>query len=322
MKPALPIASLLLIASTASAQLSVLPQVGVENTATSFSVNDFRYKPLTTQLSPKASVRLDYRFKGGHGPFAGVATSPALVAVNFADPATIKDNFTSATKGLQLRVESGYQYTSPAIFFKKKPAATAKNSKPSISTQRHTYSSPSNNSNSYRQGRCGGSSTYRSSHGSRENTITIVRVKAKPDNRMNMRIQPSAGIAYRPATGSTLEKNASNYTYNAGNWNTSFISGLGLEFGRGSQRLLNVGVHHAKSLGNQSETLTSDLNTKATTNLRSSASSWGLTVGVPFTLSKKKAPVKVVEVIRQYNREKSDESRKCGSYQSRCTRKI
>jgi hypothetical protein len=266
-------------------------------------------------------VRIDYRFKGGHGPFAGVATSPALVAVNFTDPAAIKDNFTSATKGLQLRVESGYQYTSPAIFFKKKAASTGKNSKPSISTQRHTYSSPNNSYNSYRQGRCGSSSTYKSGHGSRENTITIVRVKAKPDNRMNMRIQPSAGIAYRPATGNTLEKTPAGYTYNAANWNTSFISGVGFEFGKGTQRLLTLGVHHAKSLGNESETLTSDLNTKATTNLKSTASSWGLTVGVPFTLSKKKAPVKVVEVIRQYNREKS-ENPKCGSYEGRCTRKI
>jgi len=69
MKPTLLITLLILMVSTASAQLSIVPQVGFENAATSFSVNDFRYHPLTSEISPKATVRIDYRFKGGHGPF-------------------------------------------------------------------------------------------------------------------------------------------------------------------------------------------------------------------------------------------------------------
>jgi hypothetical protein len=267
-------------------------------------------------------VRVDYRFKGGHGPFAGVATSPALVAVNFADPATMKDNFTSATKGMQLRVESGYQYTSPAIFFKKKPAPPVNINKSAASRGRYHSYAPSENYNSYRQGRCGSSSSYKSNQSSNNNHSKLIRVAAKPDNRMNMRIQPSAGLAYRPATGNTLEKNGAGYTYTAGNWNTAVISGVGFEFARGMQRLLTVGVHHAKSLNSTTEAVTSDLNNKATSYLKSSAASWGLTVGVPFTLSKKKAAIKVVEVKREYIQEKSENKSKCGSYQGRCTRKI
>ncbi len=317
MRPTLPLAILLLAGSGASAQLSILPNVGIERSSSSFSINDFRYSPVATQLAPKASVRLDYRFKTGHGPFVGAGTSPALVDINFRDAATVKDNFTTTTKQLQWRLEGGYQYTSPAIFFKKKPASTSTVT-PSVRRNYH----PSQGQNTYPQGRCG-SYNYQNRCGSKSSSNSKSKmVAAKPDNRLNMRIQPSAGIAYRPSTGNTLERNASSYSYIAGNWNTAIISGMALEFGKGVQRMVTLGVHYTKGLGNQGESITSDVNTKASADLHSSSSAWGLTIGVPFTLSKKKTPIKIMEPKQEYRQEKTEYKKKCGSYQGRCTRSI
>jgi hypothetical protein len=62
------------------AQLSIVPQIGMENTRTSVSYNDQNaFVPLGGQLSPQLALRMDYKFKQQHGPFLGVSTSRSVV---------------------------------------------------------------------------------------------------------------------------------------------------------------------------------------------------------------------------------------------------
>lgn len=295
MKPVALLSMLFLLTATASAQFTLLPQVGFEGSKTSVQQNNLpSFSPLGQESALKAALRLDYRFKGGHGPFVGVASSPAVVAVNFMDPSNVANTYKAAAGSLQWRLEGGYQYSSKPIYFKK---SSSKN-EASKATAQKTEVRKSCGSSSY--GRCGSQKTM---------------TRVKPNKSLNMRLQPSAGVAYIPSVKEDLATEGNGYQYNAGNWKTAVVSGLGFEFGRGAQRLLTLGVYYTKGLGNLgTKTLTTAENGKTSiTNFTSKASSWTMTIGVPFSLTKaKKEPVvKTVEPEeKQYYRTKS----RCGSY--------
>ncbi len=270
---AFPCLLFLLIGSAANSQFSLLPQIGFEQSRTTIEYNDAaHFKPLGLQGNLQASLRADYRIKRGHGPFVSFSSSPATVKINFTDPESLKDNYQANKSSLQWRVVGGYQYSSKPIYFRK---PIAKNTELKTNTEKTGIRKS-----------CG-SNAYRSHCGEKNN-----RSLAKKDSRLNMRLQPSLGIAYRPDNDNDLSKSGSQYKYNAGNWNTALISTLGFEFAKGVKRLFTLSVFHTKGLDDGAQTINTVSNNKSTvTYLESEASSWGMNVGIPFSLTKKKQAV-------------------------------
>jgi len=78
------LAGILFIASAVSAQkLSLTPQVGFENSKTSVNYNNLRsFIPLNGNFNPQLSLRLDYKFKQGFGPYIGASTSRSVVMMS------------------------------------------------------------------------------------------------------------------------------------------------------------------------------------------------------------------------------------------------
>jgi hypothetical protein len=141
---------------------------------------------------------------------------------------------------------------------------------------------------------------------------------------MNMRIQPFAGMAWIPNPKAAVKTIDAMYQYNAGNWSTALIAGTNFEVGKGTQRKFVVGVQYLKGLGNlDNETLvTGKENIASTTQLKSSASAWNISVGVPLSLGKKKtavqqttvtAPAVVPEVKKEAPKKQS-----CQKYRTSC----
>jgi hypothetical protein len=295
----------LLLSSAASAQLTLLPQVGVESSKTSVQYNDLSsFSPLGSEASARASVRLDYRLKGGHGPFLGAATSPSPVEYNFTNPTTGGESFQASTGNLQWRLEGGWMYSSKPITFKKNKAPTTAQS--TQTTEETVVVKKS----------CG-SYVYKSHcNSSREKTAAPPAEKTA----LTMRIQPFVGAAYNPSTGEDIIEAPADYTYKAGNWNTAFLAGTGFEFGKGSRRLFTINVQYLKGLGNLDEkTLVAETDGKVTTTrLSSSMSSWNVALGLPFTLGKKKAAPAPQQKAEPQTKQKS----KCGEYRYKCTRKV
>jgi hypothetical protein len=126
----------------------------------------------------------------------------------------------------------------------------------------------------------------------------------KQNAALNMRLQPSLGIAYRPDGDNGLSKNGNQYEYKAGNWNTALLSGLGFEFAKGAKRLFTLSVFHTKGLDDGKQTINSFSNGKNNvTYLESEASSWGMSVGIPISLIKKKQMV-----VRSQQQQKTNKS--------------
>jgi hypothetical protein len=297
----------LIATSATNAQLTILPQVGFERSATNLQINNLgSFSPMDAQGTLKANIRADYKFKGGHGPFAGFGTSPATVAFKFTDPANAMNNFRTATNNLQWRLEGGYQYTSAPIYFKKKSTAA-----PSGLSSLHLRSKYKNAPESDRptvqkvftEKSCG-------SYSIRSHCEKKVMAFKKKDERLNMRIQPSVGMAYRPSVDESFERDGNSYQYNAGNWKSAVISGLAFELAKGAKRQATVGVHYTKGIGIEKETLNTVTDSKpSTTYFSSNASSWAVTLGVPISLAKKQTPVKEVKVIEY---KKTEYKSKCG----------
>jgi opacity protein-like surface antigen len=122
MKPAaFTLMLVLFVTITANAQLSFLPQVGLEQSKTSLGINDLpSFSPMGVNNYLKANLRMDYRFKNGHSPYISFGTSPGVVEYSFADPSNAANNFKTAAGSLQFRMEGGYQYSSKAHYFKEK----------------------------------------------------------------------------------------------------------------------------------------------------------------------------------------------------------
>lgn len=262
-------ALLLATGTMTHAQLSFLPQVGFEQSRTTLNYNALSTSGIEGAL--KANLRADYRLKGGHGPFINLGTSPAPVNFAFNNTGDLVKNFQATKNNLQFRIETGYQYTSKPIQFKKSPSLpTAETSETLIekSTQKKSC----------------GSAAYQSNCSNKKKSVKKVVV---PNNNLNMRLQPSLGFAYVPSNNESIKQTADGFEYNATAWKTAIVPAMGFEFAKGRQRLLTLTVFCTKPLGLQDETVTTSVNSKAVvTHLNPCASTWGMMVGVPFSFAK------------------------------------
>ena len=281
---------LLFIACAVNAQqLSLNPQVGFENSKTAINYNDLgSFSPLGGEFNPQVSLRLDYKFKQGFGPYLGISTSRSVVAYSFSDVENGMNLYSATKANMQMRLEAGYQFTTAPIFFNKarssSPSKTKSQSKGSCGSK--TYRSISDRSN------CSKDYSSRSSHCQSKNSAAR---KIENKNKGGwVRLQPSVGIGYIPSPKtdviSKTQGGQTVYEYRAGNWNTALLTGMGFEFGRNKQRLVNVSINYFTGIGNMSKqtvTSTSGVKTVAA-NLESTASGWNMRVGIPFTLYDKK----------------------------------
>src|SRR6187549_3137635 len=267
-------------------KLSLTPQVGFENSKTSVNYNNLgSFVPLGGEFNPQVSLRLDYKFKQGFGPYIGASTSRSGVLYGFNDIENGMSSYVATKANMQLRMEAGYQYTTKPIFFNK--------SKQSTSTSKTKSSGKSScGSYSYRSS-CSRSYSSRLSHCQNKSSATK---KAENKNKGGwVRLQPSMGIGYIAAPKTDIVTKTGGgqtaYEYRAGNWNTAFLTGMGFEFGRNKQRLLNVSINYFKGIGNMNpQTVSNESGIKTSyATLESKASGWNMRVGVPFTLADKKS---------------------------------
>lgn len=279
---------LLFIACAVNAQkLSLTPQVGFENSRTSINYNNLpSFSPLGGEFNPQVSLRLDYKFKQGFGPYLGVSTSRSGVLYSFSDVENGMNLYSATKANMQFRLEAGYQFTTNPIFFNKARPSSASPSK-AKSQSKGSCAEKSARSN------CSKEYSSRSSHCQGKNSSAR---KIENKNKGGwVRLQPSAGIGYiaSPKTDiiSKTQGGQTVYEYRAGNWNTALLTGMGFEFGRNNQRLVNVSLNYFTGISNMTkQTVTTTTGTKiSTANLESNASGWSMRVGIPFTLSDKKA---------------------------------
>lgn len=308
---------LFLISLTASAQLSITPQVGLENTRTTVFYNELTgYVPLSGQLSPQLALRAEYKFKQQHGPFIGVSTSRSIVAYQFDNPESGMKMFNATAGDMQLRLEGGYQFSSKPIYFGKSAAKKSPAASPVKATQYKSYNKSYSNYYSGK-GQCG-----RSYNKAREDGAAAAQAKKAKENRWYMAIQPMLGAAVIPSVNGDLQPktagSAPTYIYNAGNWNTALITGAGFEFGQNVQKKFIITVQYLKGIGNLDKTEIHTMSgaKQTTTTLKSDASAWSVRAGIPISLAKKKPAVKQVVIEQPRKTEK-----KCGEYK-RCGRVI
>ncbi len=267
-------------AFAANSQLTIRPQAGLENSNTKISYNNLPYFSPVSQLKPQLSLRADYKFKNGFGPFAGLSTSRSLVNYNFNNPETGMTAYQAALGKMQLQLQAGLQYSTKPIFFNKK-SSTNKSSKTRLSeaTTANTCSHYSSSCSHYSSNCC----TKKS------NTTE----KTKSQNKgWSFRIQPSAGFAYIPSDKPDLVTKTSgtqtDYTYNAGNNKTALLTGVGFEFAKNKTKFFTLSVNYFKGLGNNETTFTSESGTKTTTTiLNSKLSGWNALIGIPISFTKK-----------------------------------
>jgi hypothetical protein len=283
MKPTAATGLLLMLATSASAQLSLLPQIGMERSRTTVNYNQLgNFAPVGVKTGLSASLRVDYRFKTGHGPFAGIATSPGIMELTFAQPSAALSGI-KRNGPIQLRLEGGYQYTSRPIHFR---SGSAKSSGQSRA-----------NRNSFG---CG------------------AEKKSFRQPSINVRIQPSLAFAWLPMAGSRLNVKTDSYVYRAGNYSKAIIPGLAFEFGRGRERLVNVGFYYTSPIGNNEVTrITNIENGKPiTTTFSSGQASWAVRVGLPVKLGAHNKPV------AHKQQQKKQCTYRCGSYRYHCIQKL
>ena len=282
MKPIAATGLLMLLASAASAQFSILPQVGMERTRTSVNYDHLgSVTPLGTKTGLSASLRFDYRFRGGHGPFAGIATSPGVMVWSFSNPSAALSS-PKNTGPLQWRLEAGYQYSSRPLALGNRSAKAS--------------SSKSGNNKGFG---CGAGR----------------RPLKQPV--LHMRIQPSVAFAWLLGARQDLSTKGGGYVYRAGNFNKAIVPGMAVELGRGRERLVNLGFYYTLPLvSDQTVRITSVQNGKpVTTSFSSAQHSWSLRIGLPVSLVTHKKPV-----TRQ--QQKKDCSSRCGSYRIHCVQKL
>ena len=282
--------------------LSLLPQVGFENSFTKIQINDgSSFRPDCGKFSPGVSLHLNYASKKGHGFFVGAATSQSITEFKFTDPETSLTNYTASAGDMQVRLEGGYRFSSKPIFFSKPSSASTSSTKSSSKSGCHRSYSCKKKSGEQQAGK-----------GSW------------------MKVQPSLGMAYIPGVPSNLiESNVngiSGYEYRAGNWNTAVLAGAGVEFGKDNRSLFTISINYFQGLNNMgNETLTTQSTGKTViTNYASSASGWNLRVGIPFSLTEKKQ-VKSAAISSEAAKPKQQPAKqRCGQYKPtyRCGSKI
>jgi hypothetical protein len=298
MRSAILICLSLILGYAATAQLTLLPQFGLENSRTAIAIDKASsFSPLGGKLSPQAALRLEYLFKKSHsGPFLGLATSRSIVNYEFSDPASGLSDYTATRGATQLRLEGGYQLASKPIYFKKATATKSTATSQYQNSQHH-----SGCSRSYAQSSCG-------------NKASKTTTAAK-DTRSWVRILPSLGAAYIPGTpqDDIYKATSATYAYNAGNWTTAVLGGVGFEFGKGTQSKYNISLNYLKGLGNlDTKTLTTMSGNKPiTTTMESSTTSWNLRVGIPIHFAKKQPVEKQQVTPKTYSPQ-----HRCGEYKS------
>jgi hypothetical protein len=283
---------ILFIAVAVNAQkLSLTPQVGFENSKTSVNYNDLgSFAPLGGEFNPQVSLRLDYKFKQGFGPYLGASTSRSVVLYSFNDIENGMNLYNATQANMQVRMEGGFQFTTKPILFNKTNA----------SSNTSTSKTKSSNKSSY------GSYTYRSScskryysQSSRCQSKNSAAKKVENKNKGGwVRLQPSVGVGYIPSQKTDVvtkvEGGQTTYEYRAGAWKTALTTGLGFEFGRDKTRMLNLSVNYFTGIGSMDkETITAVSGTKTSVaTLESKASGWNMRIGIPFTLAEKGATKK------------------------------
>ena len=302
------------IGYAATAQLTLLPQVGFENSKTNITVNDLAtFSPLGLKFSPQVGFKLDYKFKQGHGPWIGVNTSRSKVNFAFSDPENASTSYLASVGNMQLRIEAGYQHSFKPINFKNNSSSSSSKSKASSSSSK--TKSPSQQTYTYRK-TCGGKEVVvvRSECAQKvaKSHCGSNKTAAKKENSW-MKIQPSLGVAYIPSVEQDVVTKTGNgqtvHEYHAGNWNTAFLAGTGFEFGRGKARLFTVSINYYKGLGNlEPTTVTTVSGTKTThTTLESQSSGFSMKVGIPFTLTKnKQAKTKTQSTKKECGQKKTE----------------
>lgn len=261
------------------AQFSLLPQIGFEQSRATLGYNSFSTSGVEGNL--RASLRADYRFKAGHGPFINLGTNPAPMSFAFRNDGSLDESFKASDGSLQFRMEAGYQYTSKPIQLKKTAAAAKPKAAPGTSYQ------------SGQRKTCGAAS-YKPQCGEKK-----VAYKQAPVNKaLNMRLQPSLALAYLSANNQKVAQRTNGYSYVANAWNTALVPAMAVEFGKGAERLFTLTVFYTKPLDLQSENVSSMSGSKPViTAMNPKASAWGMTIGVPISLSKKPTPQKVVQPL-------------------------
>ena len=295
-------------------KLSLTPQVGFENSRTSVNYNGLgSFAPLGGEFNPQVSLRLDYKFKQGFGPYIGASTSRSGVLYTFNDIENGMNAYAATKANMQLRMEAGYQYTTKPIFFNKTKQSTGTSTSKTKAPGKSSYGSYSSGS------RC--SKSY-SSQSSRCQSKNSAAKKVENKNKGGwVRLQPSMGIGYiaAPKTDIVTKTDGSltAYEYRAGNWNTAFLTGMGFEFGRNNQRLMNVSINYFKGIGNMNtQTVSNESGIKTSyATLESKASGWNMRIGIPFTLAEKKTTT-------QKNTNKTKKTNSCDKsrtqYKYRC----
>lgn len=306
--------------STNAQKFTLLPQAGLETSKTLLKYNNLpSFAPQAVQLSPRLGVRMDYAFKKIGGPYLGVTTSRSTVAVNFSTPEAGMNVTNVSTGAMQLRLEAGYQISSKPIYLNKSGAAkkTA-----ALIAQRAAAIAAAQKAASSRS-RCGGySSRYRSE--AYNNSLSKLAAPITPVKGWYMSIQPSVGLAYLPSIKSSvstqMQDSKTGINYIAGNMRSAFVAGTGFEFGENSDKKFNVSIQYIKGIGNLDTRSVSTISGSKTTTtmLGSSVSGWNVSLGVPISLSKKKAAVKPMPIMQVQERkiEQPQQRSRCGQYRS------
>ncbi|WP_121353073.1 hypothetical protein [Flavisolibacter nicotianae] len=299
MKPLLLLGCLLLGGTAMRAQFSLLPYAGFEQSRNRVTnTNGLSASDISRNL--RAGLKMDYRLKGGHGPFISLGTSPAPVSFRFNNLGSVASSYEAAKGALQFRMEGGYQYSSRPISLGKKRTAAS----PSASLVPDQSAAP--------QKTCG-SLLYKSRCGERK-----ALTKASPVNKtLNMRLQPLLALAYIPSATESVKQTASGFEYTAAP-KTALVPAMGFEFAKGSQRLLTLGLFYSRALGQKEQTVNSLSGGKAyTTTLSPRTSTWGLTLGIPIGLTKTKAVKQMTETRQRTEKRSCTQShyRRCMQWQ-------
>ena len=297
-------------------KFSLLPQVGFENSKTKIQYNDLpSFAPAGVVTSPQVSLQLNYKIKSGHGVFLGAATSRSIVPYTFSDPETGMTNYTTATGDMQLRFETGYQYSTKPLFFKKSGNSSSATPKQNVTTAGKSCSY------AYKS-HCMRSSSTAGRSANPEKSSQQVQ---KSNKGGWVRLQPSAAFGFIPSTHTDVISTSVNgqpaHEYRAGNWSTAVMTGMAFEFGKNKTSLLTVGINYYKGLGNlNTQTISSTTATKTSTAYVSSAvSGWNMRIGLPITLGTKKPAV-----TKQTQTQVQQPKRGCSQYRTlyRCNKTI
>jgi hypothetical protein len=304
---ALTLVSFVAFVYAAEAQkFSLLPQVGFENSKTTIRYNNLSsFAPAGVIFSPQVGLQFTYTSKPGHGFYLGAASSRSIVSFSFTDPENGMNDYKTTTGDMQLRFESGYQFSSKPFYFKKPGNKSDKQVENKIAEKK------SCGSFSYRS-HCTKNKTVSSSSA----TTDKVKQAQQTSNRGSwIRLQPSVGMGFIPAVKTDvvtkIQGGQTSYEYRAGNWSTALMTGMGFEFGKNNTRLFTLGLNYFKGIGNlNTQTISTVTGSKTlTTQLQSEVSGWNMRIGVPFTLGAKKPAIK-----QQTEKKTQQPKSKCGQY--------